>query len=362
MSSVAFRSLLTGHDTIECAYYFKPVEDAGCLLDYESLEVQKEELRRAKSRNPKPIKLGCEEFLLASHGSKSGYPFLIENDVFSIQFGEFNKPNFFVTYRSIALWHHGAQGLHERFIEWAASVGLVPYRPESLSRVDFTFDYYLPVIDFDEDSFISDADKDAQHRKNGKVQTFQFGTGEVRLRVYNKCDEIEEKSHKTWFYELWGIDQGVWRIEWQARKQIMRFVGIRTFEGLRERQGDLLRLLVNQHTSLRIKTNDSNRSRWPLHPLWQDLVEQVNKMEGLGVIRELDRDALLDERLARIGVSIYGYMKRVAAIDCLQTGEQKAYVDETFERLKAMIDKVHDPLTWQHDVKKRMTEMRLGEW
>lgn len=356
-----FRLLLNGHDTIECAYYLNPVED-GCLLDYESMEVQKEELKRAKSRNPKPIRLGCEEFLLASHGTGSGYPFLIENDAFSIQFGEFNKPNFFVTFRSVALWHQGAQELHERFLRWAASVGLVPYRSETLSRVDFTFDYHLPLIDFDEDNFVSQADKDAQHRKNGKIQTFRFGTDTVVLRIYNKCDEINETSHKTWFYELWGAEENVWRIEWQVRKPILRMLGIRSFASLKERQGDLLRMLVAQHTALRIKTNDSNRSRWPLHPLWQDLTEQVNKMEGLGVIRELDMAALLDERLARIGISIYGYLKRIAAIDCLQTGEQKAYVDETLERLKAMIDMVHDPLTWQHDVKRRITEMRLGEW
>lgn len=358
---MTFRSLLTGHDTIECAYYLRPVE-AGCLLDFEALAAQREALRQSKSHNPKPIQLGSEEFLLASHGTGSGYPFLIENDAFSIQFGEFNKPNFFVTYRSVALWHQSAHGLHERFMTWAASVGLVPYRPESLSRVDFTFDYYLPLIDFDEDNFISDADKDAQHRKNGKIQTFRFGSEVIVLRIYNKCAEIEEKSHKTWFYELWGMDHDVWRIEWQVRKTVMRLVGIRTFEGLKERQGDLLRLLVKQHTTLRIKTDDSNRSRWPLHPLWQDLTERVNQMEGLGVVRELDMEALLDERLARIGISIYGYLKRIAAINCLQTGKQKAYVDETFERLKFMVDGVHDPLTWQQDVKRRMTEMRLGEW
>jgi hypothetical protein len=353
--------LLTGHDTIECAYYLKPVGE-GCLLDYESLEVQKEELRRAKSKKPKPIQLGCEEFMLASHGTGSGYPFLIENDAFSIQFGEFNKPNFFITYRSVALWHQGAAKLHKRFLDWAASVGMVPYRPESLSRVDFTFDYQLSEIDFDEDNFISQANKDAQHRKNGRIQTFRFGSDAVVLRIYNKCDEIEETSHKTWFYDLWGVDKDVWRIEWQTRKQVMRLVGIRTFESLLDRQGDLLRLLVKEHTTLCIKTADSNRSRWPLHPLWQDLTEQVNKMEGLGVVRELDMAALLDERLARISVSMYGYMKRIAAIDCMQTGEQKAYVDETFDRLRSMIDEIHDPLTWQTDVQRRITEMRLGEW
>lgn len=361
MNSPSFHLLLSGHDTIECAYYLALFEGA-CLLDYEALAVQKEELRQSKSRKPKPVQLGCEEFMLASHGTGSGYPFLIENDAFSIQFGEFNKPNFFVTYRSVALWHQGAQGLHERFLRWAESVRLRPYRPESLSRVDFTFDYYLPVIDFDQDGFVSQADKDAQHRKHGKIQTFRFGTGDIVLRIYNKCDEINETSHKTWLYELWGIDHDAWRIEWQVRKQVMHMVGIRTFESLQERQGDLLRLLVTQHTSLRTKTEDSNRSRWPLHPLWLDLTDQVNKMEGLGVVRELDMAGLLDERMMRITISMYGYLKRVAAIDCLQTGEEKAYVDETFERLKRLVDDVHDPLTWQQDVKRRMTEMRLGEW
>lgn len=355
------RLLLNGHDTIECAYSLAPVDES-CLLDYIALAAQREELRLAKSRKQKPIQLGNEEFLLASHGTKSGYPFLIENDTLSIQFGEFNKPNFFVTFSSIALWHQSAQGLHDRFMAWAASVGLKPYRPENLSRVDFNFDYYLPVIDFDEDSFVSQADKDTQHRKSRKVQTFDFGVDQVKLRAYNKSAEIKEKSQKTWFHDLWGIDHDVWRIEWQVRKQVMRFIGIRTFEDLKERQGDLLRLLVNQHTTLRTKTNDSNRSRWPLHPLWQDLTEQVNRMEGLGVIRELNMPALLDERLMRMSVSMYGYMKRIAAINCLQTGEKKAYLDETFERLKSLIDNIHEPLTWQHDVNRRVAEMRLGEW
>jgi hypothetical protein len=131
--------LLHGHDTIECAYYLAALP--GCTLDYEKMAVEKETLRLAKVRHPKAIQLGSEEFLLMPNGTKSGYPFLIENDCFSIQFGEFNKPNFFVTYRSFALWQYGAAKLHRRFLDWAASVGFTAFHPESLSRVDFTFDY-----------------------------------------------------------------------------------------------------------------------------------------------------------------------------------------------------------------------------
>lgn len=354
------RLLLSGHDTIECAYYLALSE--GCLLNYERLAVEKEMMRQSKSRNPTPIKLGCEEFMLAGHGTGSGYPFLIENEAFSIQFGEFNTPSFFVTFRSIALWHSGAQGLHVRFLAWAASVGLHSYQHERLSRVDFTFDYHLPVIDFDEDNFVSSFAKDNQHRKHGKVQTFRLGEGDLVLRVYNKCDEIQESSAKTWFYDLWGMEQGVWRIEWQARKEWLRLVGIKTFEDLKERQGDLLRVLVQQHTTLRIKTEDSNRSRWPLHPLWQDLQERVEKMEGLGVVRELDMPGLLDERMMRISISMYGYMKRVAAIYSLQGATRAISLQQTRAHLALMMEQIHDPLTWQTDVERRITEMRLGEW
>ncbi len=352
--------LLSGHDTIECAYYL--AADPGCLLDYERLAVEKEYLRLSKSRKPTLIKLGSEEFLLAGHGTGSGYPFLIENDSFSIQFGEFNQPSFFVTFRSIALWHSSAQGLHDRFLAWAESLGLRTYQPERLSRVDFTFDYHLPVIDFDEDNFVSSFVKDNQHRKHGKVQTFRLGEGDLGLRVYNKCDEIQESSAKTWFYELWGMEQDVWRIEWQARKAWLRVVGIRTFEDLKERQGDLLRILVNDHTTLRIKTDDSNRSRWPLHPLWQDLQERASQMEGLGVVRELDREKLLDERMMHITISLYGYMKRIAAIYSLQGATPAISLNQARSHLAVQLSHIHDPLTWPTDVERRMTEMRLGEW
>lgn len=338
---MSFQPLISGFDTIECAYYLTRLD--GCTFDFEALAVQKEELSRSKIKGARPIKLGSEDFLLASHGTSSGYPYLIENEAFIIQCGEFNRPNFFVKFRSIALWHHGALGLHERFLKWAASIGMMPYQPERLSRVDFAFDYQLPELDFDEDSFISQADKDNQHRKHGKLQTLKFGTDQVVLRLYNKCDEINEVSHKTWLFELWGTDHDVWRIEWQVRKNMMRLLGISSFTSLAERQGDLLRLLVKDHTTLRTKTNDSNRSRWPLHPLWQDLTERVNQMEGLGIVRELDDKALLEERLTRIAISIYGYVKRVAAIDLLYTGATKSYMDEVFDHLQNRVNELHDP-------------------
>ena len=228
--------------------------------------------------------------------------------------------------------------------------------------MDFTFDYHLPLIDFDEDNFVSSFSKDNQHRKHGKVQTFTLGEGDLGLNVYNKTDEIQEKSAKTWFYDLWGMEQEVWRIEWRGRKGGVRLGGIRTFEGLGGRQGDLLRLLVNDHTTLRIKTDDSNRSRWPPHPLWLDLQGRVAQMDGLGVVRELDREKLLDERMMRITISLYGYMKRIAAIYSMQGSTPAASLNQARAHLAVELNRIHDPLTWDTDVERRINEMRLGEW
>lgn len=241
-------------------------------------------------------------------------------------------------------------------------MGYIMAQPERLSRVDYAFDYHLPMIDFDENSFVSKASKDSQFRKDGKVQTFKFGTDNVVLRVYNKVDEINEQSQKTWLFKLWGMEQDVWRIEWQVRKDQLRKLGISSFETLEERQGDLLRLLTKKHTTLRLKSNDSNRSRWELHPLWLDLIQQVNHMQGLGIVRDFNPLDLYDERLTRIAQSVYGYLKRVAAIDALYTGAEKSYMDEAFNHLQNIITEMHDPLTWQQGVDRRAKEMRLGEW
>ena len=226
------RLLLHGIDTLQCAYYLKPFKIDG--IDFYSLAFQKEKLRKTKKKNPKPITLGSCDFLLQPYGSRSGYPIVITNEDFRIECGQYNKPNFFVTFRSQALWRESAFLLHEKFLKWASSVGFAPYKDESLSRVDFCFDYNITKIDFDENSFLSRSAKDSQYREHGKYQTFNFGLGDIRLRVYNKVDEIKQKSSKVWFYKLWGQDKNVWRIEWQVRKDVLKSFDIKTFDDLKK--------------------------------------------------------------------------------------------------------------------------------
>jgi len=123
-----------------------------------------------------------------------------------------------------------------------------------------------------------------------------------------------------------------------------------------------LRFLVHNHTTLRTQTADSNRSRWPLHPLWQDLQSHVAQIEGLGVVREVDKAALLDERLLRMAISVYGYLKRIGAIKGVKKNTPEISFEESFTLLRQKLDRIHDDLTWENDVRRRYDQMRLGQW
>lgn len=351
--------LLSGLDTVECAYYLRSGGISN--LDFDAIREQRESIRQSKFPDSGVLRLGDTDFLLSPNGSKSGYPFIISNQDCSIQFGEFNEPNFFVKFSSFALWNKGAKYLHEWFLNWAGSLGYMSVRAEGLSRVDFAFDYHLDNIDFDEDSFVSAADKDSQHRRNGNVQTFTLGRGDVVLRVYNKSDEIVESSGKYWLHSLWqGQTENVWRVEWQVRKEVLKRFGLRTFSDLFEGYGDVLRYLVSEHTTLRTKTGDSNRSRWPLHPLWTTLADHIKDLPAQGVYREVDAAGGLDETLIRMAISMEGYLKKVAAIECLKEGRPMLSQSQTIDRLIPLLEKVHNGLTWRADVQRRMDQMRLA--
>ena len=358
---MTFRFLISGHDTIEVCYYLRP--RSGCMLDYHEIGLQKEALRHAKHREPKIIELGGESFLLKSYGSSNGFPLVMENATYMVEFGEFNHPSFRVKFRSQPLWEHGALALHQRFLNWADEVGLYALKPESLSRVDFTFDYWLPEIDFDEDSMVSRSNKDNKYRDNGKINGLVYGKSAIVLRVYDKVLEIAEQSGKVWLFQLWGgVSENVWRIEWQTRQEPLRRFGIRTFDDLFSLQGDLLRYLASEHDSLRCKAEDSNRSRWPIHPLWQDLIERIKGMECQGVHRVIDEQEVLNQRLMRIAISTYGNLKRIGAIHAVRQDNDFTGFNDAAQELQRLLKSVHDPLTWLNDMDSRIKEIRFGQW
>ncbi len=353
--------LLHGIDSLYCAYYLGLA--GGGEFDFAVLREKQAEVQQLKVREGAAITLGGVPFLLKPFGTSSGYPFKLTGEDFHIQCGEFNNPSFYVQFLSQALWRESAHLLHEKFLGWVQRVGLVVHRPERISRVDFSFDYNLPLLDFGEDDFVSRCQKDEKVRESRKVQTFTFGKGgPVRLVVYDKVAEIEQESNKVWFFVLWGQDQDVWRIEWQVRKDLLRQFSISTFADLQKIQGDLLRYLAEEHTTLRVPNGDDNRSGWPLHPLWMDMQGRIRELAHLGVCRYDGKAAALEERMVHCTRSIYGYLKRVAAIAAVQRRAQLIDEGEALAEVERRMWQLHDPLHWQVEVDRRIKEVERGLW
>ncbi|MDH5783634.1 MAG: hypothetical protein OEZ35_08260 [Candidatus Bathyarchaeota archaeon] len=353
------RLLLAGIDTLECAYYL--ANSANCDF-FAFIGSIKEYLRQSKSRDSQHAKYGNMEFLVEPYGSGSGYPFILNNKDFRIQCGEFNNPSFHVKFSSESLWRDSPQVLHDRFIAWASSAGFEPFKQEGLSRVDFSFDYSVSTMNFDEDSMVTMSDKDSIHRENNQIQTLTFGKGDVVLRIYNKVAEINQSSHKEWFFDLWGQKEHVWRIEWQVRKETLKRFGIRTIEELGQKKKGLLKWLSGNHDTLRIPSLDNNRSRWPLHPLWVDLQMQIENMEEGDAGNQIEDCASIRSLEKRNVISVYGYLKRLAAIRSIMLKEKNTSLPEALKRLERQVRRIHDPMTWEMDVEKRIKEMEHGRW
>jgi hypothetical protein len=129
------------------------------------------------------------------------------------------------------------------------------------------------------------------------------------LRIYNKSLEVK-KSRKEWFYELWkrgGWDEAavVTRVEFQLGRDLLHEFEVATLESLEERLGDIFRYLTQDWFTLRERTEDENKSRWPVTPFWaevQGALPRFGKVWGQirGKIRQGKGDHLLPQAVGLI--------------------------------------------------------------
>jgi hypothetical protein len=71
---------------------------------------------------------------------------------------------------------------------------------------------------------------------------------------------------------------------------------------------------------------------------------------------------VLEERLVRMGISVYGYLKGAGAVVCAQQRKEMIGPEEALNILLGRMWRVYDPLNWRIDVKKRVDAIERGEW
>jgi len=352
--------LLWGLDSLYVSYFFRAKQSQ---IDWDDLAYRKERLRADGNAEGAEISLGSQRFMLQPYGSKP-YSYVLRNRTFVVRLAENLNPCCNVQFLSEGLWKHGVSSILTQFDLWAESVDLSSSRLATVGRADWAFDFGLKTVNFNEDCFVSLASKDAKHRKDGRPQTFTFGNGDKVVRVYDKVAEIQEASGKTYFYELWGQEENVWRVEFQVRGDGLKEAGIRALPDLFAGEAELLRHLARKHTSLRLPSQDGNRSRWPFHSLWSALLQVIDHLPQHGQARKLDSRLPIRLRVHEQQKSLYGHMKSLGTLfTILEDRAEPLTLHETVARLNyGLIADHHHPAEWKADIEDRRTRFELGEW
>ena len=109
-----------------------------------------------------------------------------------------------------------------------------------------------------------------------KVNTIRVGEMPGRQAViYNKTKEIQS-SLKNYMWQVWRLapvsfkesGKQIWRIEVRAGKEELNKWGLKRFEDFEEKAGDVIASIFKAIRYTQPLKNDLNRSRWPMHPIW----------------------------------------------------------------------------------------------
>lgn len=331
----------------------------GLGIDWEGLRFKKERLRHTPGASCVEIDFGGERFAL--HRSGLGrYTFRLTNKAFILGLSQNMQPRCNAQFSSELLWTCGLDAALARFNAIWSNLGSRATRSEVVGRVDAAFDFKIDRPDFHVEDFVSQADKDSMWREKQTAQSFQFGKSAVVCRIYDKIAEIVQQSDKDWMYDIWGTRKGVWRFEFQVRGERLKQAGIATVDQLKAHLPALVAHLAQHHTSLRVPSRDSNRSRWPLHPMSSGIIAAANQLTTPPHNPPPPLFSGSEYQLQRQLRSMQGNLKGLAAALSIDRPDDPMTLKELTERLLHLIGPYHSDEIWRADVLRKMRERELG--
>lgn len=310
------------------------------------LEKAQEQARGLDERGGQAVKLqvGSETVQVSPHGATGGFRYVFGNDDFLILVGSPNKDwSVTVRYLAAGLWEHGYDDLQKRI---DAMLGGVSHLRSGdwlrVTRADWAMDWYSPALTAEMTSALADqvvshqetkqkghgkasaqADPDYEsftfYARRGRLETLTIGSkGSLQVEVYNKALEITEVSGKTWMYEAWGYPAPdhlphIWRLEVRMAKEWLKPRNIRDPQQLEKHLPALIGDALYNRRLTAARGTDTNRWRWPLHPLWALAIDQAGATEFLPLGRRVTERADVLERQAIYGAA--GNLRVAAHLD-----------------------------------------------
>jgi hypothetical protein len=279
---VSLTVLTHGIDTLEASFMGEIRREQADAFD------EAKELAQ-RTDTPTPVELGLLEFFVRPKGLGK-WRWRLTNEYLDLRLSSTTKrPSAQVRFPAFALAYHGPEALMEWTRLTLSAVGAFePYA--SLSRVDVYADFqgFTPTLDVMR-HLRSRSRFRPVYPNTDTPETFQYGKGQMVLRVYDKTKEYR-KSGKDWLPQMWSetgrYDSAadVWRAEVQLRRAVLKELDYGSAGSAIQAPGPLFDYGLSENR-LRLPIEDENKSRWPEHPVWTQLREYVGSGVPLSRLR-----------------------------------------------------------------------------
>ncbi len=317
---------------------------------------------RAKTTDSAQLFECCgERMLVHPTGARGGYKFRCdhpktgiwfikrpsENDPWGIRFSS----------SSIAIVSLGLEELRLACAMFLAALGVdaseCDYVP---SRVDFAVDFILPDFEPDPSNFlvhsntgirgISDVEIIDSYGQASGLNSVTVGRMPRRqVNIYNKSKESEAKRKWEWSM-IWAKNLGcsieevceltIWRVELRVAKRHLKDKWhVNSWASLYKM---LPRIYQSCLDDIRYcqSTADTNRSRWPTHPLWEKVSKIVDE-QLFDYIPKLApeeyEEVTIKRKMRELERQILGLLISTAGIQNLRADQFSSHAVETAQRL-----------------------------
>lgn len=301
-----FKALRYGVDSLYVSYPGVLSEEWDRkLADLKALAQSENEFEQATAQ----VVIGEHLFEVRDKG-RGRFAYVLVDNCYHLQASNKNSkvlPLAYVQISSEYLANVGVEQAEQSLRYIVNTLGLVN-EPANISRVDLFVDFTagLRMDSFDPlQDWVTRTQSIDLHYRYQQFSGWSFGMGgDIGARLYNKCLEIEKKSRKVYLYELWqaaGWDRAatVWRMEFEAKRNVLKELGICKLDHLLRLQSALWIYLTQDWLRLAVPApSDTNRTRWPTHPLWDQIVRVFDQQGEQPKLKRFSSMRLpADERL-----------------------------------------------------------------
>lgn len=291
------KMLYSGFDSL----YFA-VKGALSPVAQDRLDRQKQQAVEADAHQAFKMSNDGQSFHMHNTGKKGGYAYVVDTghvgSIIAFKKGLSRKDwNGFVEIKSACLVSFGWEGAISRAFDHMKQLGF--HRVAiSMNRVDYCMDFLNAQLKLDPSHFVahSRVKKSCHHEsvirhlhmekrsvaQSDHMKSITLGKMPNRqVIVYDKRAEVIQRR-KTYWFDVWGIDRHdptltIDRVEIRAGKNELLKHELRTLEDFRRHIGLVLSRATDAVRYIQSHTEDSNKSRAPLHPIWLHAQEHVKE-------------------------------------------------------------------------------------